>query len=60
MLTNPELFAVQRAPVRIGLHGAERGQTLIDPAALNTHVVTAVDAAQAAQRFVDVILDCEE
>jgi hypothetical protein len=33
---------------------------LIDPAARNIDVVTAVDAAQAAQRFVDVMLDCEE
>ena len=60
MLTNPELFTVPWATVRIGLHGAERGQTLIDPAAPNIHVMTTVDAAQAAQRFVDVILDCEE
>ena len=60
MLTNPELFKVQRAPVRIGLHGAERGRTLIDPAAPIIDVVTAVDAAQAAQRFVDVVLDGEE
>ena len=50
MLTAPELFTVQRAPVRIGLQGAERGRTLIDPAAPNIHVVTAVDAARAAQR----------
>ena len=48
MLTNPELFTVGRAPVRIGLHGTERGRTLIDPAAWNIDVVTAVDAAQAA------------
>jgi len=33
MLTDPDLFKVRRAAVRIGLHGAEPGRTLIDPAA---------------------------
>jgi pyrimidine-specific ribonucleoside hydrolase len=33
MLTDPDLFQVRRAAVRIGLHGAEPGRTLIDPAA---------------------------
>jgi pyrimidine-specific ribonucleoside hydrolase len=59
MLTNPELFTVQRAAIRIGLRGAERGRTLIDPAAPSIDVVTDLAAAQAAQRFVDVILDWE-
>jgi inosine-uridine nucleoside N-ribohydrolase len=54
-LTNPGLFTTERAPIRIGLDGAERGRTLRDPAATPIDVVTAVDAAQAAQTFVDVV-----
>jgi pyrimidine-specific ribonucleoside hydrolase len=55
MLTDPELFTMQRAPIRIGLHDAERGRTLVDPASPLIDVVTCVNADQAAQRFVDVI-----
>jgi pyrimidine-specific ribonucleoside hydrolase len=54
-LTNPELFTSERARIRIGLHGAERGRTLRDPAAPSIEVVTAVNAAQAAERFVRVV-----
>ena len=54
-LTNPELFTTERAPIRIGLDGAERGRTLRDPAAPVIDVVTAVDAVQAAQTFANVV-----
>jgi pyrimidine-specific ribonucleoside hydrolase len=55
MLTNPDLFTVQRAPIRTGLDSAERGRTIIDAAARATEVVTAVEADQAAKAFVDTI-----
>ncbi len=58
MLTNPERFATQRMPIRIGLRDAERGRTFVDPAAPLIDVVTAVKADQASQRFVDVIESC--
>jgi inosine-uridine nucleoside N-ribohydrolase len=54
-LTNPELFTTERAPIRIGLEGVERGRTLRDPAAIRIDVVTAVNAVQAAQTFTTVV-----
>jgi len=54
-LTNPELFTIEQAPVRIGLDGAERGRTLRDPAGPAIDVVTAVDAIQVALTFADVL-----
>jgi inosine-uridine nucleoside N-ribohydrolase len=54
-LTNPELFTIEEAPVRIGLDGAERGRTLRDPAGPAIDVVTAVDAIQVALTFADVL-----
>ena len=54
-LTNPGLFTTERAPIRIGLDGAERGRTLRDPAAAPIEVVTAVDSVQVAQTFADVV-----
>jgi len=54
-LTNPELFAIEPAPIRIGLDGDERGRTLRDPAAPAIDVVTAVDAVQVALTFADVV-----
>jgi pyrimidine-specific ribonucleoside hydrolase len=59
MLTNPELFEVKPLPIRMGLMGHERGQTLVsDPnsaAATVIDVVLGVDAAQAAKAFISVI-----
>jgi pyrimidine-specific ribonucleoside hydrolase len=54
-LTNPELFTIEPAPIRIGLGGDERGRTLRDPAAAAIDVVTAVDAVQVALTFADVV-----
>src|SRR5829696_9717727 len=54
-LTNHGLFTTERAPIRIGLNGAERGRTLRDPAAPAIDVVTAVDAVQAALTFANVV-----
>jgi inosine-uridine nucleoside N-ribohydrolase len=54
-LTNPGLFTTERATIRIGLDGAERGRTLRDPGAIPIDVVTAVDAVQAARTFADVV-----
>ncbi len=55
LVTNPELFMARPTHLRVGLRYAERGRTLLDPAAPLIDVVTAVEAEQASQRFVNVI-----
>jgi pyrimidine-specific ribonucleoside hydrolase len=60
LLTNPELFAVEPLRIAVALTGDERGRTLVDasrsdPSATSVDVVTAVNAAQAAQAFISVI-----
>ena len=68
LLTNPEAFVTEELPVRIGLEGADRGQSIVargatkkGPSWPNPHdwpriqVVVDVDVAKAASAFVETI-----
>lgn len=55
MLTHPRLFDIRRVPIRIGPDGAERGRTIVDPQGTAVEVAVEMDAAGAAQAFVDTL-----
>lgn len=68
LLTNPEAFVTEELPVRIGLEGIGRGQTIVAHGARNEdqswpdhngwsriRVVVDVDVAKAASAFVETI-----
>jgi hypothetical protein len=59
-MTNPQLFVSEELPVRVGLEGADRGETILGRGAAadawsRIRVVVDLDVAKAASAFVETI-----
>jgi pyrimidine-specific ribonucleoside hydrolase len=60
LMTNPQLFVSEELPVRVGLEGADRGETILGRGAAadawsRIRVVVDLDVAKAASAFVETI-----
>lgn len=56
LLTHPDLFTTSRRSLRVGLHGPERGHTLLAPEARAIEVVTGIDGPAAVDAFVATLV----